>query len=70
MESIERFDDDHLPPMEAFVFKLHKQAITDEEYAHAQNVWRTFNIETMREYHDLYLKSMTSPTHPRLTTYV
>ena len=62
MDSIEKFDDDHLPPKEAFFSKLHNQEITDEEYAHAQNVWRTFNIRNMREYHELYLKIMPSPT--------
>ena len=62
MDSMENFDDDHLPPKEAFFSKLHNQDITDEEYAHAENVWRTFNIRNMREYHDLYLKSMPSPT--------
>ena len=61
MDSMEKFDDDHLPPKDAFFSKLHNQDITDEEYAHAQNVWRTFNIRNMREYHDLYLKSMPSP---------
>ena len=31
--------------------------ITDEQYQHAQNVWNTFNLKSMSEYHDLYLKS-------------
>ena len=44
MDSMERFDDVHLPPKQAFFSKLHNEDITDEEYAHAQNVWRTFNI--------------------------
>ena len=69
MDSMEKFDDDQLPPKEAFFSKLHNQDITDEEYAHAQNVWRTFNIHNMREYHDLYLKSMASP-YLSLSTYV
>ena len=59
---MEKFDDDHQPPTQVFFSKLHKQDCTDEEYAHAQNVRHTFNIRNMREYHDLYLKSMSSPT--------
>ena len=62
MDSMEKFDDDHLPLKEAFFSKLHNQDISEEEYAQAQYVWRTFNIRNMREYHDLYLKSMPSPT--------
>ena len=26
-------------------------------YKHAQNVWNAFNLESMEQYHDLYLKS-------------
>ena len=31
--------------------------ISDEQYKHAQNVWQRFNLKTMGQYHDLYLKS-------------
>ena len=64
MDSFERFEEDHLPPKEAFYSKLHGAHISDEDYAHAQSVWNTLNIHTMGEYHDLYLKSMLqSPSH-------
>ena len=33
------------------------QHVTNGEYDHARKVWKTFNIKTMGEYHDLYLKS-------------
>ena len=58
MDSMERFDEQQLPPQEKFFSKLHDSGISDEDYAHAQNVWRTFNIQNMRGYHDLYLMSM------------
>ena len=34
---------------------LNDQHITNEEYDHVRKVWKTFNIKTMGEYHDLYL---------------
>ena len=46
-----------LPPKEAFHSILNDSRITEEDYQHAQNVWETFNMKTMRDYHDLYLKS-------------
>ena len=46
-----------LPPKEAFHSILNDSDITEEDYKHAQKVWETFNMKTMRDYHDLYLKS-------------
>ena len=36
---------------------LTDESISDEQYRHAQNVWNKFNLKTMGEYHELYLKS-------------
>ena len=30
------------------------ESITDEDHQQAQTVWKEFNIETMKEYHNLY----------------
>ncbi len=46
-----------LPPKEAFYSQLTDSHISDEDYAHATNVWRAFGCKTMRDYHDLYLKT-------------
>ncbi len=46
-----------LPPKNAFYSQLNDKHISDEDYAHAQKVWRAFNCKTMRDYHDLYLKT-------------
>ena len=56
-ESFNRLSADHLPPKEAFHSILNDSGITEEDYQHAQNVWETFKMKTMRDYHDLYLKS-------------
>ena len=46
-----------LPPKESFHSILNDSGISEEDYIHAQNVWETFKMKTMRDYHDLYLKS-------------
>ena len=30
------------------------EGITDEDYQHAQTVWKEFNIESMKDYYNLY----------------
>ena len=57
MDSFERFDETELPPIEKFYSTLSECEITPEDYLHAQNVWKAFNIKNMGEYHDLYLKT-------------
>ena len=57
MNSFKKFEDNRLPKKEDFFSIMNNEHITDEEYQHAQNVWKTFNLKTMGEYHDLYLKS-------------
>ena len=41
-------DEQQLPPKEAFHAKLTHSDSKDEDYEHAQNLWRTLNIQTMR----------------------
>ena len=57
MDSFQKFGDQQLPPKEEFYSILTDEGISDEQYQHAQKVWNTFNMRTMGEYHDLYLKS-------------
>ena len=58
MDSFDKLEEDRLSPKEAFYSRLHDAQISDAEYAHAQNVWQTFGIPTMRLYHNLYLMSI------------
>ena len=45
-----------LPPKEAFYDALKEKDISDEKYEHAQRMWNELRCETMRDYHDFYLK--------------
>ena len=56
MDSFDKFKS-QLPSQEDFFSILNNEHISDENYKHAQNVWNTFNLKTMGEYHDLYLQS-------------
>ena len=49
------FEETTLPPKDAFYNDLTEEAISNEDYQHAEKVWSTFDCETMGDYHDLYL---------------
>lgn len=34
--------------------------MSDEEYKHAQEVWKTFKLKNMGEYHDLYQENVST----------
>ena len=55
--SINKLKETKLPSKEDFYSKLYDEEISDEDYQHAINVWKTFNCQTLQDYHDLYLKS-------------
>ena len=57
VSSNEKLSETQLPPKEEFYSKLNDEDITDDDYQHAINVWNTFKCKTIRDYHDLYLKS-------------
>ena len=57
MDSFEKFNNKQLPNKDEFYSILNNESISDEDYQHAQNIWKTFKLKTMGEYHDLYLKS-------------
>ena len=57
VSSLEKLSETQLPPKEEFYSHLNDEEITDEDYQHAIKVWNTFGCKTIRDYHDLYLKS-------------
>ena len=54
-----KFSEQQLPPKSEFYSSLKGEGITDSDYQHAQNVWKTFNCRTFRDYHNIYLKTDT-----------
>ena len=54
VDCMKKLDEKGLPTTEAFYSKLTGEGITDEDYQHAQTVWKEFNIESMKDYHNLY----------------
>ena len=57
MNSWDRFAETALPPREAFFSRLTDSEISEEDYTHAQAVWDAFGLQTLGDYHDLYVKT-------------
>ena len=57
VDSITKLSETKLPPQEQFYSELNHSSISDENYEHARNVWKYFDMKTIRDYHDLYLKT-------------
>ena len=57
MDSWERFYETSLSDKKAFYTKLYLQDITDEDYAHAQKVFKELKLKSLGDYHHLYIQS-------------
>ena len=57
MDSFSKFNDTELPKREDFYSLLTDNNISKDDYSHAKDVWNTFNLKNMGEYHDLYLQT-------------
>ena len=57
MGSLERLSETSLPHIEHFYSKLNDTNISTSDYRHEQKVWEEFGMKSMRDYHDLYLKT-------------
>ena len=56
MDSWEKFNKTALPPKKDFYSNLNLENISDEDYPHAQKLWHVFELKSLGEYHDLYVK--------------
>lgn len=57
VDSFERLQETSLPSKKHFYSELNEDEIDDDEYKFALQVWRKFNIKTLGEYSELYLKT-------------
>ena len=57
MDSFEKFFEDKLPDKCAFFSSLKGRCISEKDVFKAINVWNVFKMNTMGDYHDLYLKT-------------
>lgn len=57
LESLDKLNDVKLPPKQSFFSKLSGEGVSEEDYEHANSVWKTFGMKTMRDYHNLYNRS-------------
>ena len=49
MSNLKRLCETQLPSKEVFYSRLNKSHISDEDYTHAQKVWKAFNCKTLSE---------------------
>ena len=59
MDSCERFNETKLPDKKSFYNKLNQEDIINKDQKHGRNVWKTYGMQYMGEYHDLYVQSDT-----------
>ena len=57
VNSWDRFKETQLPPIDAFYSNLNMSSINEDNYQHAQRVWKEFGIRDLGDYHDLYLRT-------------
>ena len=57
MDCFEKLSETTLPPIQSFYSEINKSSISEDNYTHAQKVWKTFEMKTFQDYHDLYLKT-------------
>jgi len=57
MNSWSKFDITSLPFKKAFYSRLYKSHISNEEYERAKEVWQKAGCKTMKDYHNIYLKT-------------
>ena len=54
LDSLEKLKDTKPPPQNAFYSKLRGKGINNSDYKHVLNVWKSFNIKTLKDFLKLY----------------
>ena len=56
-DSLEKLKVTQLPDKDFFFSRFTDSHISDEDYQHAQIVWKVSGMKTFREYHDIYIQT-------------
>ena len=59
MDGWDKFNEKIIPSKESFYSNLTLENITEVDYIHANNVFKTFELNNLGDYHDLYVRSDT-----------
>ena len=57
VNSWDRFKETQLPPIDVFYSNLNMSSISEDDYQHAQRVWKEYGIHNLGDYHNLYLRT-------------
>jgi hypothetical protein len=57
MNTWTRFAETQLPGIEQFASRLRAEKCSQDDYDHAERVWSHFKCKTLKDYHDIYLKT-------------
>ena len=57
MDSFKKLSEDKLPGRGKCYSPLEDECISEKDYLRAVDVWNVFKMNTMGDYHDLYLKT-------------
>ena len=60
MDNWNKFEETESPSIDKFYSNLNLKNFSKDEYKHAQQVWKDFNIKNLGEYHDLYVQADTA----------
>ena len=56
MYSFKKFFEDKLPDRYKFFSSLKDECLSEKDYLKVNNIWNMFKMNTIGDYHDLYLK--------------
>ena len=56
-DSFKKFSENKLPERCKFFSSLKDKCISGQDYFKSNNIWNVFKMNTMDDYHDLYLKT-------------
>ena len=59
MDGWDKFNEKKIPSKELFYSNLTLEIISEVDYMHANNVFKTFELNNLGDYHDLYVRSDT-----------